>query len=162
MSKQNLVPITDSQGASRRATLHRVLPIRVDYRVPASLAAGFATGTIAHGATSYITNLNIIATYPNLFQAGASGTAAGYAASARSAGGGMRLLLQVSGIGAAEDITAPVGGVRVPVQVSTQGVRPGREQLSLPVPRSLAGKRKREVMIAAAGRPSNMVYVDIE
>lgn len=136
MSKQNLVPIRDSQGASRRATPHHVSPTLVDYRLPVSLAPGFATATIAHGATD-----------PNQFEPG-------YAVSARSAGGDVRLLLQGCGISAAKDITATIGGVRVPVRVSTQGFGPGREQLSLLVPRSLFGKRKREVMITAGGRPS--------
>ena len=170
--------IQDAQGVSYPATIQFVSPTRIDYRLPTSLAPGFATATIAHGNTSYVTNLNILATYPHLFQADSSGTAMGQITRTRKgkstqqplttvidlgpSGDQVELTIFGTGMGAATEATASIGRLSAAVQVNKNPLEPGREQFKMLIPRSLAGKGTVQVMITAAGRPSNAVNIKIQ
>ncbi len=147
------VTVRDAAGASHPAPLHRVSPSRVDYQVPATAAPGFALATIAHGSVKYATNLNILNTYLHLSQA--DGAAVTCAARAKS------LCLLGSGLGDAKEVTASVGGTRVPVEVKAAGQ--GQQEYHVTLPNSQAGKGKKvEVVITAGGRASNAVNVTIK
>ena len=173
------ITVKDSQGVSRPAALYYVSPTQINYRLPADSAAGFATAIIANGPASYTTNLNITATYPNLFMADANSAASGYITRIRNgqatnepltaqgidlgpATDQVYLVLYGSGLGAAKTATATAGGAEAAISYAgPQGIYSGLDQYNVLIPRSLAGKGKAEIVITAAGRPSNAVSVNI-
>jgi uncharacterized protein (TIGR03437 family) len=57
-------------------------------------------------------------------------------------------------------VTATIGGVNATVTYSgPQGTYPGLDQVNLLIPASLAGKGRLNVVLTAAGKPSNPVYI---
>jgi len=72
------------------------------------------------------------------------------------------LVLYGTGFNGAKDVTATVGGVAVPVAYAgPQGTYAGLDQINLPLPGSLAGKGKVDVVVTAGGKASNPVNVEI-
>jgi len=118
-----------------------------------------------------------MATYPNLFSVGSSGLAAGYTlqpssnaigslsqpVSAGSATNPVYLVIVGSGLGSATAATATIGGVNATVTYAgPEGTYPGVDQYNILIPPSLAGKGQVNVIVTAAGLPSNTVNITIQ
>ena len=181
------ITIRDAAGAEHSAEISYVSPLQVNYRIPARAANGYATVRIATGGNVVTGNLNINSAYPNLFQANASGLAAGYVT--RRSGGRttteqivqlvnsqltalpidlgpsgdeVYLVLFGSGMGSNDSASATVGGAAMTLSYAgAQGTYPGLEQFNLLLPRSTAGKGTLDVAITVGGRVSNAVRVEV-
>jgi uncharacterized protein (TIGR03437 family) len=104
--------------------------------------------TVTVGSTSVTGGLIVTATYPNLFPV--SQTIGAY------------LVLYGSGLGSATSATATVGGVGTTVAYAgAQGTYPGLDQYNVAIPPALVGKGTVDVVITAAGLPSNTISVTI-
>ena len=72
------------------------------------------------------------------------------------------LVLYGTGLNGAKDVTATVGGVTVPMAYAgPQGTYAGLDQINLSLPQTLIGKGKVDVVVTAAGKPSNPVNITI-
>jgi uncharacterized protein (TIGR03437 family) len=68
------------------------------------------------------------------------------------------LVLFGSGLGSANSATATIGGVSAAVSYAgAQGTYPGLDQYNIAVPASAIGKGQANVIVTAAGLPSNTV-----
>jgi len=170
------VTVTDSTGAQLPAGILYASPGQVNYQMPTSAAAGLGKVTITAGGTSVTGTVNIAATYPGIFKATSDGLAAAqtltlsgststYGSTATPVSltnGPVYLILYGTGIGMAT-VTATIGGVNATVAYSgPQGTYPGLDQVNLLIPASLAGKGQVSVVVIAAGKPSNPVYIVVQ
>lgn len=171
------VTVRDSAGTTRTAQISYASPSQVNFVVPSGTAIGVATVTVAAGGSSVTGSLNVVATYPNLFMADATGLAAAYVqngvtgavtgvsspVSAGSASTPVYLTLFGSGLGGVTSATASIGGISATVTYAgTQGTYPGVDQYNILIPPSLAGAGKVNVVVTAAGLPSNPVNFTIQ
>jgi hypothetical protein len=142
------VTVTDSSGAARSAEVSNLSPERLDFRIPEETALGMANVTVSAGGSSTAGSVNVVASYPNLFE---------YKGPAVKAGG--KLTLEGSGLGSARSATAIVGGESAEV-TSVRGEK-GVDRYEISIPKSLAGRGKVDAFVKVAGRPSNAVAVTI-
>jgi uncharacterized protein (TIGR03437 family) len=173
------VTVVDSSGASFPATISYASPRQVNYRVPENVASGVATVRITANGTNVPGALNIVPTYPGLFKVNVENQAA--AQVARTVNGQViytsitgpvtlgpaseqaTLILYGTGLNGAREVTATIGGVAVPVAYAgPQGTYAGLDQINIPLPQSLAGKGRVNIVITAAGKPSNPVNIVIQ
>lgn len=180
------VTVTDSTGAQTPAPISYASANQLNYQMPSTVATGLGKVTITAGGTSISGTVNIVATYPGIFTANAGRLAAAQtntvsgstqaiattatlnaagdvvAAPIHVSGGPVYLILYGTGIGSAA-VTATIGGVNANVQYSgPQGTYPGLDQVNLLIPASLSGQGQVEVLVTAAGKPANPVYIDIQ
>jgi uncharacterized protein (TIGR03437 family) len=171
------VSLKDSSGAQLPATVIYSSAAQVNYQVPAGAATGIGTVTITTNGTAVTGTVNIVATYPGIFEQTADGLAAAQilrihngaqtyetvtSAPVMMGSDVLYLILYGTGIGTAST-TATVGGVNATIQYSgAQGAYSGLDQVNLLIPAILAGKGKLTVSILAAGKPSNPVYFTIQ
>lgn len=173
------VTVVDSAGTSTPATISYASPLQLNYRLPENLATGLATVRIAAGGVTVTGSANIVATYPGVFKTNLEGRAAGQVARLvngqvvyEPVAGPIRLgtpaeqatlILYGTGLNRAREVTATVGGVSVPVAYAgPQGTFSGLDQINLSLPAALAGRGQVDVVITAAGKPSNPVNVVIQ
>jgi uncharacterized protein (TIGR03437 family) len=170
------VTVRDSSGTTRTAQISYASPSQLNFVVPPGTAAGVATATFTVGSTSVTASLNVTPTYPNLFTSNATDLAAAYvqyqngqvstvdhAVSAGSVSNAAYLVLVGSGLGNTSQITATIGGLTATVAYAgPQGTYPGVDQYNLLIPPSLAGKGQADVVITAAGLPSNKVNITLQ
>jgi uncharacterized protein (TIGR03437 family) len=116
--------------------------------------------------------VNIVPTYPGIFKQTADGLASAQiyngtyqtvtATPISVATGQTYLILYGTGIGTAA-VTATINGAPATVQFSgAEGVYPGLDQVNILLPSSLAGAGKVTIVVTAAGKPSNPVYLNIQ
>lgn len=183
------VSVRDSTGATHAAVINYASPSQLNYRIPEAAATGFATVTITAGGVSTTGAINISAAYPSLFfHFNGEYTAAGYLTRARNGQNTNEDFIQVtngtvapllidlgpetdqvylilfgSGLGkagTATTVSASIGGINViPAYAGPQGTWAGLDQYNIPVPRSLVGKGKAEVIVTVNSKPSNPVNV---
>jgi uncharacterized protein (TIGR03437 family) len=172
-----VVTITDSQGVQTGAGITYASPTQVNYQIPSTVAAGLGKVTVTAGGVSVSGTVNLVATYPGIFTQTADKLAAAQTLTVNGgaqtsatvtsspiglANGAVYLILYGTGIGNAA-VTATIGGVNATVAYSgPQGVYPGLDQVNLLIPASLAGKGKVNVVLTAAGKPSNPVYIVLQ
>lgn len=173
------VSVRDSAGVTRAATIGYKSTGQINYLLPAETAIGYATVSMVSGGVTLTGNINVRASYPNVFLADGTGRAAGSAARLRNgqqvvesltqaidlgpASDQVYLVLYGSGLGNAKTITATIGGVAAEVAYAgAQGEFAGLDQFNLLVPRSLAGRGKVDVVITAEGRKANAVNIEIK
>jgi uncharacterized protein (TIGR03437 family) len=183
------VTVKDASGVSQQAEISYASPSQINYRLPAGMATGFATVTIAAGGESVPGSLNIVAAYPGLFQLNQSALAAAqvarlqngqvqYSAVYSVAGDGSlaaapitlgpaaeqdTLVLYATGLNGTSSVTATIGGIAAPVAYAgPQGTYSGLDQINLSIPASLAGKGSVNVVVTAGGKPSNPVAVTFQ
>ncbi|MBL8167981.1 MAG: YHYH protein [Acidobacteria bacterium] len=186
------VSIRDAAGMTHSAPISYASPGQVNYRVPESVAPGLATVTLTAGGVSIPGALNVVTSYPNLFQFNGDGLAAGYVVRVRSngqqlieaifqvAGGALTptaievgstteqvyLVLFGSGLGNASanpTVSAQIGGSNATVAYAgPQGVFSGLDQYNLLLPSALAGKGKVDIAITSNGKVANLVNVTIK
>lgn len=171
------VTVIDSTGAQLPAGIVYASPAQVNYQIPASAAPGLGRVSITAGGVTLTGAVNIAATYPGIFAQGSDGLAAAQiartlggqtvveavsGAPVNLAAGPAYLILYGSGIGTAA-VAATIGGVNATVAYSgAQGTYPGLDQVNVLIPPSLAGKGKASVVVTAAGKQANPVYVTIQ
>jgi len=179
------VTVTDSTGAQLPAGILYASPNRVDYQVPPTAASGVGKVTITAGGTSVSGTVNIVTTYPGIFSASGNIAAAqtitvngdtqiyGAVSTTDASGqvvplpidvssGQVYLTLNGTGIGTAA-VIATVGGVNATLSNSgPAGTEAGLDQVTLLIPSSLAGKGLVDVVVTAAGKPSNPVSIMIQ
>jgi uncharacterized protein (TIGR03437 family) len=180
------VTVTDSTGAQTPAGIVYASPNQVNYQIPSTVAPGLGKVTITAGGTSVSGTVNIVETYPGIFTATADQLAAAQtntvtgstqtiasvattnsqgeivAAPINLASGPVYLILYGTGIGTA-GVTATIGGVNATVEYSgPQGTFAGLDQVNLLIPSSLAGKGPVNVVVTAAGKPANPVYIVVQ
>ncbi|HVW11259.1 MAG TPA: YHYH protein [Bryobacteraceae bacterium] len=180
------VSVTDSAGTTAQAQISYASAAQINFRMPAGLATGAASVSIAAGGTTVPSKINIQPVYPNLFMINANALAAagvvrvhnGQAADeqvyqvsngaviARPIpldGDAVYLVLYGSGLGSAASATATIGGVNAAVAYAgPQGTYAGLDQYNLLIPASLAGQGSMDVIVTAGGKPSNPVNVTIQ
>ena len=168
----------DSAGTSRTAQIYYPSPSQVNFVVPGGTATGAATITMTAGGSTTTGGLNVVATYPNLFQANTNGLAAAYALEVQtgaitadsqaiavgSAATPVYLVLFGSGLGSAGSATATIGGVNATVAYAgSSGTYPGVDRFqNILIPPTLAGKGQVDVIVTAAGLPSNTVNITLQ
>jgi len=171
------VTVTDSTGAALPAGIVYTSPSQLNYRVPPTAAAGLAKVTITAAGTAVTGNITIAATYPGLFRQTADGLAAGQIVRVHNgvqsfeplSSGAVTLgsdqvyvVLYGTGIGSAK-VAATIGGAAATVTYAgPQGTYPGLDQLNLLIPSSIAGRGQAYIIITAAGRTSNPIYVSVQ
>jgi uncharacterized protein (TIGR03437 family) len=143
------VTVTDSAGVTLPAGILYASPTQVNYQLPAISATGLGRVTITAGGTAVSGTVNIVATYPGLFNA----------AQILTIDGNSYLILYGTGIGTSA-ATATIGGVNATVLYSgPQGTYPGLDQVNLLIPSGRAGKSRVDVILTAAGKPSSPISV---
>jgi len=167
------VTITDFSGAELSAPIGRAAPDELEFQVPRNAATGFASVMISAGGANVPANLNILATYPNLY-ADTSNAAVGTVTLVHNGQskttslklgipqwhGDDRLLIAVrgSGAGGGTAASATVAGVAVAVKsVRELANAPGVEIYRLRLPRSLSGSGTQDLVVTVGGRVSNTV-----
>lgn len=137
------VTIVDSAGVSHTAETSYVSDTQTNYRIPPSAALGNATVSIGNGRA----NVNIVATYPNLF-AGVP------------VGGGF-VSVYGTGLGSATSATATVNAQPASVSYAgPQGEFAGLDQFNIQIPAGVTGVA--EIVITAAGKRSNAITVSLQ
>jgi uncharacterized protein (TIGR03437 family) len=171
------ISVKDSAGTTATARIFYASPTQLNFRMPTGLASGAATVTITAGASTITSKINIQPVYPSLFML--NGQALAAATVTRSHNGAITteqvtspialnndqvyLILYGSGLGAATTATATIGGVSATVTYAgPQGTYSGLDQYNILIPASLAGKGKVDVVVTAAGKPSNPVNITIQ
>ena len=184
------VSVRDSAGTSRPATLFFVLAGQVNFHVPASTANGVATITVtAADGTASTGTLQIANVAPGMFATNSSGLYAGNLLRVKRDGTQVTeqnfqldagqnvipqpvdlgsdqifLIMYGTGIKHAANVTATVGGQAVPVAFAgPQGAFVGEDQVNLgPLPASLSGTGKANIVITADGLAANTVNLVIQ
>jgi len=179
------VTVEDSSATTRTAQISYASPGQVNFVVPSGTATGVATVTVTVGSSSTSGSLNVVSTYPNLFSVNTGGLAAAYVqyqngqssnvwqvvngsivaqpVSAGSASNAAYLVLAGSGLGSASQAAATIGGVDATVSYAgPQGAYPGLDQYNIVIPPSLAGAGQVDVVVTAAGLPSNTVNITLQ
>lgn len=183
------VTVRDAAGATHAAAISYASPGQLNYRVPDTAATGPATVMIAANGVSIPGAINIQPVYPHLFQFSGEGLAAGYVLRLRNgqiltesvfqiisgqvaaapidlgpATDDVYLIAFGTGLGkTAPQVAVTIGGVGVmPLYAGAQGTFGGLDQYNLPIPRSLAGKGKTEIVITANGKVANTVNITIK
>jgi uncharacterized protein (TIGR03437 family) len=172
------VTIIDASGASTQAPIAYASQKQLNYRIPETVATGLATVRITAGGVTVPGAIHIVNTYPGLFRANSENAAVAQVARVTcrnvvyelvnspiaigAATEQATLVLYGTGLNGAKDVTATVGGVMVPVAYAgPQGTYAGLDQINLSLPQSLTGKGKVDVVVTAAGKPSNPVHITI-
>ncbi len=182
------VTVKDSAGAVRTAPLFFVSPTQVNFEIPPGTRSGPATVIVA--PSSVTTTIQVASVAPGLFELNPSALAAANVVRvmagvaqpiepvydvdalhnivARPIDLGpdteqVYLTLYATGIRNAQDVTATIAGRSVPViYAGPQGTYDGLDQINAgPIPRSLAGAGKANIVVAADGQTANPVEVAI-
>jgi uncharacterized protein (TIGR03437 family) len=186
------VTVTDSQGATRAAAASYASPSQVNFRIPPGTAAGAASVVIrsADGADTTIP-AEIAAVAPGIFQLNSQGLAAAEVVRVKpdlsqtienvyQVGAGdavlprpidfgastdaIYLALYGTGFANATDVTVTVGGLRVPITYAgIQGTYDGLDQINVgPLPRSLSGSGRVNIILTADGQTANPVELAVQ
>jgi uncharacterized protein (TIGR03437 family) len=149
------VTVKDSSSTTKTAQISYASPSQVNFVVPSGLASGAATVSYTVNGTAVTGAIDITPTYPNLFTVNTTGGAAAYS---QTVNGTAYLVLFGSGLGTATSATATIGGVNATVSYAgPQGTYPGLDQYNIAIPASVVGKGQADVIVTAAGLPSNTV-----
>jgi uncharacterized protein (TIGR03437 family) len=174
------VTVRDSAGATQNSnTLFYVSPVQVNFQVPPSAAPGVATITVtAADGTATSGSVQIANVAPGIFAAG-GGVYAGRFLRVGADGSQTEvdstqpvnigndqifLIMYGTGIKKAARVTATINGLSVPVAFAgPQGSFVGEDQVNVgPLPSSLAGAGKVNIVITADGIAANTVSMTIQ
>jgi len=173
------VTVVDSAGVARPAQISYASPRQVNYRVPPETAIGLATVRLTANSVTVMSALNVVPVYPGLFKINLENSAAAQVALFRNgeviyepvtgpiavgpASEQVTLILYGKGFNSATPVTATIGGTAVPVAYAgAQGTFQGLDQINIPLPASLAGAGKVDVIVTAAQKPSNPVNITLQ
>ncbi len=142
------VAVRDAQGVTRPAPLAFVSPTQVKFQVPAETAAGFATVAYSVGSSSFNSGLYVVPSYPHLFP--------------EAALDGATLAIRGSGLGNAATVKATAGGMEANVvSAKSSATEPGIDEYRLELPAAVNRPGAVEVIITAAGKPSNAITIEL-
>lgn len=177
------VELTGSDGASTAAPLLAVSPTQINYLVPESATPGWSQiRVLRRGTEAAKARIRVDSVAPALFSADRTGQGAAAAHVLRVGADGSRsyeagdqpigfgpegerlyLILWGTGFGGLTSsmiATVRIGAVTPPVLYAGWGLDvPGLDQVSVELPRTLAGKGKQPVAFRANGRIANLVSV---
>jgi uncharacterized protein (TIGR03437 family) len=186
------VSITDSKGNITKAPLIFVSPSQVTFQVPASVAAGLASVTVASsGSSQTASNVVIAPVAPAVFTVNGNGLVAAYAVRVSSSGtqtvepayavnaqgsfsaapinmgaatDQVYLAIYATGVQAAgmANVTVTVNGVSTQVVYAGSAGFTGVDQINVLLPASLAGSGTVALQVTAAGIAANAVQVAIQ
>jgi uncharacterized protein (TIGR03437 family) len=184
------VTVKDSAGTSQSATVFYASPIQVNFQVPPGLANGMATVTItAADGTVTAGTFQIVNVAPGMFPANAGGLFAGsivrvHADGTQTAENNYQLdasqnviplplnlgtdqvflILYGTGLRHAKTVTATIANQNVAVAYAgQQGAFLSEDQVNLgPLPLTLSGTGKADIVITADGLVANTVNVTIQ
>jgi uncharacterized protein (TIGR03437 family) len=185
------VSVTDRAGTSRPATVFYASPSQVNFRIPPGTASGAASLSIASAGTVTSAVMQIAAVSPGIFQLNGTALAAAQVARVRSGqptvleavylvGAGNAVLplpidlgpatdavyltIYATGLQNAKSVAVTVGGQTVPVlYAGVQGTYDGLDQVNVgPVPRSLTGSGRVNIVLTADGETANPVELAIK
>jgi uncharacterized protein (TIGR03437 family) len=182
------VTVTDNAGVARIAPLFYVSPLQINFEIPEGTAMGTASVSIqSQGGTAQTVTIQIGNVSPGLFELDSSGLVAAWVLPVNS---GIQQPLQPvyqiaseavvplpinlgpstdqiylemygTGIRNANNVTASVGGLSVPVLYA--GPAPdfaGEDQVNIgPLPQALAGAGSVNIVLTADGQAANTVNV---
>jgi uncharacterized protein (TIGR03437 family) len=175
------VTVRDNAGQSSTAQLLYVSPTQINFLVPAGLATGIATFTIASGTATPITAMGAVGQVgPSLFSM--NGAGAGIAAASAFRAGGVALdltrpidlsgpapvYLTLYGTGirnfsSLNNVLVTIGGV--PLQVLYAGPQPdfaGLDQINVQLPQALQGSGIANIVLKVDQHQANTVTVNIQ
>ena len=173
------VTVVDSTGAALPAEISYASTRQVNYRVPQAAATGLASVRHTVAGVTVMSALNIVSVYPGLFKQNIENLAAAQVARIRAgntiyenvtgpitigpASEQATLILYGTGLNSASSVTATIRGGAVPVAYAgPQGTFAGLDQINIPLPASLAGSGKVDIVVTAAQKPSNPVQLTIQ
>jgi uncharacterized protein (TIGR03437 family) len=185
------VSVKDSAGTSRPATVSFASPSQVNFRIPPGTASGAASLTITSAGTVTNASMQIAGVSPGIFQLNSTALAAAQVARVRpgqpttleavylvGAGNTVQplpidlgpatdavyLTLLATGLQNAKSVAVTLGGQVVPVLYSgVQGTYDGLDQVNVgPVPRSLIGSGRVNIILTADGQTANPVELAIK
>jgi uncharacterized protein (TIGR03437 family) len=186
------VSITDSKGNVTSAPLIFVSPNQVTFQVPASVAAGTASVTVASPGSSQTANKVVIAPVaPAVFTVNGNALIGGYAVRVSSSGtqtvepayavnaqgsfsaapinmgaatDQVYLAIYATGVAAAgqSNVTVTVNGVSAQVVYAGASGFNGVDQINVLLPASLAGSGGVALQVTAAGIAANTVQIVIQ
>jgi uncharacterized protein (TIGR03437 family) len=186
------VIVQDAAGANRQATIFFASPGQVNFQVPPGTANGPATVTVTAGDGTVTSGMvQVVNVAPGMFAANSGGLYAGSVlvvgangtqtpennyqldanqnviplpVSLSPATNQVFLIMYGTGIRHAASVTATVGGQKVPVAFAgAQGTFVGEDQVNIgPLPPSLAGSGKANIVITADGQAANTVNLTIQ
>lgn len=184
------VSVTDAAGTTRPAQVFYTSPAQANFEIPPGTASGAATITIESGnGASSTASAQVAAVAPGIFQLNGTALAAAIVVRVAAdqsqtlepvyqldtsnnviprpvslAAGTVYLSLFATGLRAAQSVTAAVGGQPIPVLWSgAQGTFTGLDQVNVgPVPLSLAGRGRVNIVLTADGQTANPVQVVIQ
>ena len=183
------VALRDAAGTTSAASLYYVSPSQINLVVPGAASAGPATMTIASvgsapvsfattiasvapgifqlNANTALANANVVRVQGDqqsvepVYQLDSAGNVIAHPIDLGPAGDSVYLSLLATGLQNARNPTATIGGLSAPVLYSgPQGSWTGVDQVNIgPLPRSLAGRGRVNIIVAADGRTANPVQV---
>ena len=186
------VSITDSKGNVTSAPLIFVSPSQVTFQVPASVAAGTASVTVASpGSSQTASNVVIAPVAPAVFTVNGNGLIGGYAVRVSSSGtqtiepayalnpqgsfsaapinmgsatDKVYLAIYATGVQAAgqSNVTVTVNGVSTQVVYAGTSGFNGVDQINVLLPASLAGSGTVALQVTAGGIAANTVQIAIQ
>ena len=185
------VSVSDASGTSRPAQIFYTSPSQIDFQIPPGTAPGPATITVASpdgkpasasvpiaSVSPGIFQLNTTAlaaavvvrvmadqsqTFGAVYQVDASQIVTAQPIGVAPVNGAVYLAVFGTGFQNARSVTATVGGQAVPVQwFGAQGTYTGLDQMNIgPLPTSLAGRGRVNIIVTADGQTANPVEVYI-
>jgi uncharacterized protein (TIGR03437 family) len=185
------VSVTDANGVSLPAQVFYTSPSQIDFQIPPGTATGPATITAASpDGKSASATAQIASVSPGIFQLNATALAAAVAVrvmadqsqtigavyqvdasnnvtplpvSVAPANGAVYLSVFGTGFQNAHNVAATIGGQSVPVQwFGAQGTYTGLDQVNVgPLPISLAGRGRVNIIVTADGQTANPVELYI-
>ena len=185
------VSVVDANGVSRQAHVFYTAPSQIDFQVPPGTASGAATISVTSAnGVSASASVQIAGVSPGIFQLNSTSLAAADVVRVRAdqsqtigqvyqldasnnvtplpisvapANGAVYLSVFATGLQNAQSVAATVGGQQVPVQwFGAQGTYTGLDQVNIgPLPTSLAGWGRVNIIVTADGQTANPVEVYI-
>ncbi len=186
------IEVRDATSTTRKAGLFFVAPTQANYVIPAGTANGTATISVKRSGNTVAEGVvTIESVSPGIFTANASGTGIPAAVGLRVVGsaqtfesifnspggvptaipidlatGDFYLILFATGVkgAASTSVTATVGGTATPILgfAAAPGFV-GLDQVNVgPIPKSLIGRGNVNVALTVAGKPANVVTVNIK
>jgi uncharacterized protein (TIGR03437 family) len=186
------VSVTDTGGTSRPAKIFYAGPQQLNFQVPPGTASGAATITVTSASVAIATaNAQIAMVSPGIFQLNSTALAAAYVVRVQAdqsqsieqvytldasnnvtplpinvdpANGAVYLSVFGTGFESAQSVAVTVGGQAVPVTwFGAQRTYAGLDQVNIgPLPPSLAGRGRVNIVLTADGQTANPVEVYIQ
>jgi uncharacterized protein (TIGR03437 family) len=183
--------VKDSAGIARSATVNYASPSQVNFLIPFGTASGPASLTITSASTVTTASMQVAGVSPGIFQMNSTALAAAQVVRVKGGsfqtieavylvGAGntvqplpidlgpatdaVYLTLFATGLQSAKSVAVTVGGQTVPVlYAGFQATYDGLDQVNVgPVPRSLAGSGRVNIILTADGQTANPVELAIK